>query len=114
MIGIAPRGDLTFVSELYAGNKSDKQLTNDCGILKLLEPGDEVMEDRGFEIENDLPPGLSLNIPPFLGEQEQFSKDDEIKTRRIAKHRIHVRGLSKELKASIFSNITYRYLWLQT
>jgi hypothetical protein len=65
LIGIAPRGYLTFVSELYAGNTSDKQLTNDCGILKLLEPGDEVMADRGFEIENDLPPGVSLNIPLF-------------------------------------------------
>ena len=58
LIGIAPIGYLTFVSELYAGDTSDKQLTNDCGILKLLEPGDEIMADRGFEIENDLPPGV--------------------------------------------------------
>ncbi|CAB4009571.1 THAP domain-containing 11, partial [Paramuricea clavata] len=99
LIGIAPRGYLTFVSELYAGNTSDKQLTNDCGILKLLEPGDEVMADRGFEIENDLPPGVSLNIPPFLGEQAQFSKEDEIKTRRIAKHRIHVERAIQRIKS---------------
>ncbi len=46
LIGISPKGDLTFVSELYAGNTSDKQLTNDCGIMKLLEPGDEIMADR--------------------------------------------------------------------
>ena len=99
LIGVAPRGYLTFVSELYAGNTSDKQLTNDCGILKLLEPGDEVMADRGFEIENDLPPGVSLNIPPFLGEQAQFSKEDEIKTRRIAKHRIHVERAIQRIKS---------------
>ena len=36
---------LTFVSELYAGNTSDKQLTSDCGITKLLKPGDSVVAD---------------------------------------------------------------------
>ena len=86
LIGISPRGDLTCISELYAGNTSDKQLTNDGGIIKLLEPGDAVMADREFEIADDLPLGVALNIPPFLGEQEQFSEEDEIKTRRIAKH----------------------------
>ena len=50
LIGISPRGDLTFVSEMYAGNTSDKQLTNDCGIIKLLELGDEVMADRGLRL----------------------------------------------------------------
>lgn len=35
LIGISPGGALTFVSELYAGRTSDKQLTKDCGILKL-------------------------------------------------------------------------------
>jgi hypothetical protein len=44
-------------SELYAGNTSDKQLTNDCGILKLLRTGDTVMADRGFEIADMLPLG---------------------------------------------------------
>ena len=98
LIGISPRGDLTIVSEMYAGNTSDKQLTNDCGIMKLLEPGDEVMADRGFEIEENLPPGVSSNIPPFLGDQQQFFEEDEIKT-RIAKQRIHVEKAIQRIKS---------------
>ena len=29
------------------------------------EPGDQVMADRGFDIEDDLPANTTLNIPPF-------------------------------------------------
>jgi hypothetical protein len=95
LIGIAPRGYLTFVSELYAGNTSDKQLKNDCGILKLLEPGDEVMADRGFEIETDLPPGASLNIPPSLVSKHSFRKRMRLKLRELLNTGYLLRGLSK-------------------
>ena len=43
--------------------------TKDCGILilTLLVPGNDVMADRGFDIKEDMPDGVSLNIPaPFL------------------------------------------------
>jgi hypothetical protein len=67
LIGISPSGYPSFVSCLYAGGRtSDKKVTNDCGILNLVEPGDEIMEDRGFDIEADIPSGVLLNIPPFL------------------------------------------------
>ena len=41
--------------------------TRDCGILILtmLEPGNDVMADRGFDIKEDMPDGVSLNIPPY-------------------------------------------------
>ena len=99
LIGISPRGDVIFVSELYAGNTSDQQITKDCGILDLLEPGDQIMADRGFSIENDLPPGVSLNIPPFLEDRPQFTENEEIATRRIAKHQIHVERAIQRVKS---------------
>ena len=36
LIGIAPHGPITFVSDLYAGSATDYDITKDCGILKLL------------------------------------------------------------------------------
>lgn len=57
------------------------------------------MADRGFEIGDDLRLGVVLNIPPFLGEQKQFSEQDEIKTRRIAIHRIHVERAVQRIKS---------------
>ena len=66
LIGISPSGAVSFVSDLYSGRTSDKQLTKSCGILKLLEENDSLMADRGFDIAEDLPDGVHLNIPPFL------------------------------------------------
>ena len=37
-----------------------------------------------------LPSSCSLNIPPFLSEKPQFTKEDVEMTQRIAKLRIHV------------------------
>ena len=48
------------------------------------------MADKGFDIESDLPNGISLNIPPFLHNKENLSLEEETETRRIASFRIHV------------------------
>ena len=41
-------GTVSFVSALYTGSISDKEITRCCGILDLLEPDDSVMADKGF------------------------------------------------------------------
>ena len=41
-----------FVSCLYGGHVSDKAMTEDCGLIELVEPGDVVMADKGFEIQH--------------------------------------------------------------
>jgi hypothetical protein len=103
LIGISPNGYPSFVSSLYAGRTSNKKITHDCGILKLLEPGDELMADRGFDIEANMPNRMSLNIPPFLNGQPQLSAEDEMKTRKIASVRVHVERAIARIK-------TYRIL----
>ena len=106
LIGISPAGYPTFVSELYAGRSSDKQVTKDCGILNLLEPGDHVMADRGFDIENDMPAGVGLNIPPFLNGAPQLSLSDETETRKIAALRVHVeRAIGRIKNFKIIKNV---------
>jgi hypothetical protein len=83
---------------LYAGRTSDKKITKDCGILDLLEPGDQVMADRGFDIESDLPSGVTLNIPPFLDGKYQLSLEEELTTRKIASIRVHVERAIARIK----------------
>ena len=67
LIGISPDGAITFVSSLFPGSISDKVLTKQSGILDLIESGDSVMEDRGFDIAEDfILRDAKLNIPPYL------------------------------------------------
>ena len=67
LVGITPSGAICFVSSLYSGSISDKELTRQSGLLPLLEKGDSVMVDKGFDISDLLLPlDVALNIPPFL------------------------------------------------
>ena len=103
LTAIAPSGAVAFVSDLYAGRCSDKQITNACGILDLLEEGDTLMADKGFDIASDLPHGIRLNIPPFLRSNSFLSVKDEATTRKIASMRVHVERAIARIK-------TYRIL----
>lgn len=99
LVGISPDGSVTFISSLYPGSISDKELTKRSGILDLLEEGDSVMADRGFEIEEDLLLiGVKLNIPPFLRGKKQLSNNELVATRRIASLRIHVERAMERIK----------------
>ncbi|XP_054893170.1 uncharacterized protein LOC129364524 [Poeciliopsis prolifica] len=83
LIGVAPCGLVTFISALYAGCISDKEITKVSGILPLLELGDEVMADKGFLIQDLLHEvGAKLIIPTFR-HTGQFSKEETEETRPL-------------------------------
>lgn len=114
LVGVDPKGGFMFVSQLYTGSISDKQIVTRSGFLELLsskkevsevEDGDSIMADKGFDIEEDLRKiGLQLNSPPFLKEKPQFNENEVIRTQTIAKHRIHVeRAIGKVRNFLIFN-----------
>lgn len=66
LVGITPSGAFSFVSKLWSGSSSDRRVTQESGLLDLLEEGDHVMADRGFTVRDLLTKkGVKLNIPPF-------------------------------------------------
>ena len=82
LIGISPTGADIFVSDLYPGCISDKELTRRCGILYMLDKGDTTMADHGIDIEEDLIlKGVRLNIPPFLRGKQQLNQLELVETR---------------------------------
>jgi hypothetical protein len=91
LISITPQGTVNFISKSWGGRVSDKQITAESGFLDNLKPGDMVMADRGFSIEDLLAPlNCSLAIPSFTRGKSQLTYDDCKKSREIANLRIHV------------------------
>jgi len=113
-VGVAPNGTITFVSDLYPGSNSDKTIMRECRILEIFKPGDLILADKGFLVHDMLPPGVTLNIPPFKN-TAQFTVAQVRSTTSIARARIHVERANARIKeysildcipASMFSYAT--------
>ena len=90
---------LPILSQLYTGSISYREIVLRSGFLsQKFDDGDSVMADKGFQIEDILPLGVKLNIPPFLGGNSQMSAEDVIRTQQIASVRIHVERAINKIK----------------
>ena len=73
-----------FVSQLFQGSISDKQIVQRSGFLETvkltvqcgeLKEGDAIMADKAFHTGDDLARvKLKLNIPPFLRDKEGLKR----------------------------------------
>ena len=91
LIGIAPQGVITFISKGWGGRVSDVHLTENCGILKYLLPGDVILADRGFNIHDSA--GMfcaEVQLPSFTKGKKQLSKAQVDMSRQLSQVRIHV------------------------
>lgn len=80
-----------------------KEITRFSGILDLLDPGDSVMKDKGFNIDDLLrEKRVGLNLLPFLQNQVQFSASNVLETKIIAKLRIHVERAIQRMKEFLY------------
>ena len=99
LLSITPCGTISFISNSYGGCASDRYITETCGILDKLKPGDVLMEDKGFNISDLLVgKGSKLVIPPFLKGKGRFTKRNCRNTSNIAKARIHVERAIARIK----------------
>lgn len=97
LLGISPSGIITFVSDLWGGSISDKQITRNSGLLDLCERGDAIMADKGFVISDlTTPKGIHLIVPPF--KYKRFNRREIEETRRIANLRIDVERAMERVK----------------
>lgn len=93
LIGITPRGLITFLSKPYGGIASDRNIMEN-EFLDKIGPGDAVMVDRGFSVsELMVQRGAKLYMPPFTrkgdGGKKFLNQEEILKTREIAALRIH-------------------------
>ena len=91
LIRITPQNTISYVSQAWGGQTSDKFLTVNCGILNKLLPGGLVLADRCLTIEESIMfQQVRLAIPSFMKGKDQLDPVDVEKTRGIANVCIHV------------------------
>ncbi|KAG9279114.1 uncharacterized protein LOC125784831 [Astyanax mexicanus] len=104
LIGIAPHGAVTFVSSLYQGAISDKEILKQSGIVPLLDSSMAIMVDKGFLVEDCVP--CRVHIPTFLAKRAQLSRSEIRQTQSIARLRVHVERVIRRVKEhKIFSTV---------
>ena len=90
LFGISPQGVITFISNGWGGRASDKYITEHWTILRLLLPGDTLLADRGFIVEESAAFYCAeVKVPAFTKGKKQLAGIDVESTRRIAAVRIH-------------------------
>ena len=78
---------------------SDERLVKESGILSKFEPGDSVLADRGFNIQELLLPyRVNLAIHSFLKKKKQFSLEEDARTKQVANARIHIERVIGRVK----------------
>lgn len=90
LIGITPQGVISFVSKGCGGCASDKHVTENCGFLEKLLPGDMVLAHQGFDINESV--GMmcaEVKIPAFTKGQMDVKDVEEM--REMAHLRFHVK-----------------------
>ena len=91
LISITPQGVISFISNGYGGRVSDKYIVETSGYLLHLSPGDVVLADRGFDVNDTFALcGATLDIPTFTKGHDQLPPEDVEATRKLANVRIHV------------------------
>ena len=91
LIATTPQGVISFVSKGWGGRASDKHLTENYGLLSNLQPGDQVLADQGFTVQDSV--GLycaKIKVPPFTKGKKQLPQLEVDKVRQLSRVRIHV------------------------
>ena len=109
LVGVEPSAVITYVSKLYPGSISDKAIAQESGLLNHFTPGDMILVDKEFLIQDIVPWRVSVNIPPFLN-NGTFTESEAKATKAIATCQIHVERTNARLKDLRILSVIPSYL----
>ncbi|CAJ1066258.1 uncharacterized protein LOC112434876 [Xyrichtys novacula] len=96
LVGIAPHGPVTCISQLYAGSILDKEVFKQSGVGELLREDMAVMVDMGFLISDCC--RCIVYCPPFLSKQKQMPAYQVRETQAIAGLCVHMERVIRRIK----------------
>lgn len=113
LVGCDEVGAVNFISDAFVGSISDREILIKSGFIDIVEKGDFILADRGFDVSDLLESkGVIINIPPFLKGKEQLSNFQVMKTRIIAKRRMLIENINcRAKKNKILVTPIQKSLW---
>ncbi|XP_050978625.1 uncharacterized protein si:ch211-262i1.5 [Labeo rohita] len=96
LIGMAPHGAVTFVSPIFAGSISDKELLKQSGFVSLLKHEMAIMINKGFFIDDCVP--CRVYRPAYLVKREQMPADEVSETQSTVLLKVHTERLFCRVK----------------
>ena len=74
------------MSKGWGGQISDQHLTTECGLLEFLNPGDQILADRGFNIQESVGYYCTeVKLPAYTRGKKQLSQLEVETTRQLAR-----------------------------
>ncbi|XP_053393114.1 uncharacterized protein LOC128555267 [Mercenaria mercenaria] len=102
LVGTTPGGLVNYISEAYGGSTSDRQIVERCKIVNACDPGDSVMADKGFNVQDLFATAnVRVNVPTFFKKKNRMSGKIVVNDRKISSKRVHIEriiGLGKTYK----------------
>ncbi len=102
LVGMTPAGLVSYVSPAYGGSASDRQICERSNLADVCTPGDSIMADKGFDVQDLFDSNnVTVNIPTFFRKKNRLSAFSVLRDRKIASKRVHVEriiGLAKSYK----------------
>ena len=97
--GVTPGGLVSWIPPASGGSCSDRIFVERGPLPQMCDPKDSVMVDKGFDVQDIFATkDVTVNIPTFLKNGNQFSVTALDRNRKIASKRVHVEriiGLAK-------------------
>ena len=102
LIGATPGGLISYVSPLFGGSTSDRQIVERSNLFSMCDPGDSIMADKGFNVQDLFAPfDVAINIPTFFRKRNRLTGNIVLHDRKISSKRVHIErliGLGKTYK----------------
>ena len=116
LIGVTPQRSIGFISKGWGSRISDVHLTENSGLLEKLMPGDIVLADRGFTIEDTVKRlyCAEVKLPAFTKSKKQLSAMEVESSQRLSRVRIHVErviGMLRQNYTILKSTLPIPFLW---
>ena len=93
LVGATPGEQISYISPAYGGSTSDRHVVERSPLVNICDPGDSIMSDKGFNVQDLFAPqDAKVNIPTFF-KKKIGCQITVLRDRKISSKRVHIERL---------------------